>query len=184
MNQVRIYTPLKEKVLFTLRAGQEVLLTGKMYTARDAAHMRIVRMLELQEPLPFDLKDQIIYYAAPTPAPPGKVIGSCGPTSSYRMDDLTCPLLRAGVKATVGKGQRSPKIRELMCRYKAVYFLTLAGGGAYLSARIKKARIVAFEELGPEAVHELEVVDFPLIVGIDTQGEDIYEKIGDRKAPL
>jgi len=180
MNPIRVYTPLKEEVILSLRAGEEVLLSGIVYTARDAAHLRMIEILRQGKSLPFTPEGQIIYYTAPTPTPPGKVIGSCGPTSSYRMDELTLPLLKSGIKGTIGKGQRSLKLRRWLREYKAIYFLALAGGGAYLSTKVKTIRLVAFEDLGPEAIYQVEVDDFPLIVGIDAYGEDIYRKLKKR----
>jgi len=180
MNPIRVYTPLKEEVILSLRAGEEVLLSGIVYTARDAAHLRMIEILRQGKSLPFTPEGQIIYYTAPTPTPPGKVIGSCGPTSSYRMDELTLPLLKSGIKGTIGKGQRSLKLRRWLREYKAIYFLALAGGGAYLSTKVKTIRLVAFEDLGPEAIYQVEVDDFPLVVGIDAYGEDIYRKLKKR----
>ena len=177
MKLVRVYTPLEEKVILSLRAGEEVLLSGIIYTARDAAHLRMIKILREGKSLPFNPRGQIIYYTAPTPTPPGRVIGSCGPTSSYRMDELTLPLLEKGIKGTIGKGQRSLKVKRWLQEYRAIYFLALAGGGAYLSSRVKAIRLVAFQDLGPEAIYQFEVDDFPLIVGIDAQGEDIYRKL-------
>lgn len=180
---VKINTPLEEEIVLSLKTGEEVWLNGIIYSARDAAHLRMKKMLEEGRSLPFDPEGQIIYYTAPTPAPPGKVIGSCGPTSSYRMDTLTLPLLKSGIKGTIGKGQRSSSMRKWLSEYRAIYFLTLAGGGAYLSVRVKEVKLIAFEDLGPEAIYQLKVVDFPLIVGIDAQGNDIYENLK-KKGPF
>lgn len=172
----RITPPLDDRVVAELRVGDKVLITGKIYTARDAAHKRFVEALERGEDLPIDLKGQIIYYVGPTPAKPGMVIGSAGPTTSTRMDKYMEPLLRAGLKATIGKGYRGWGVVELLKRYKAVYFVATGGVGALISRRIKKARVVAYEDLGPEAVRELWVEDFPVIVANDVYGGDIFEE--------
>jgi len=172
----RLRTPLKEEDILSLRAGDKVLITGEIYTARDAAHKRLVELLERGEKLPIDLKGRIIYYVGPSPAKPGQVIGSAGPTTSYRMDKYTPALLKEGLKATIGKGMRSKEVREALREYKAVYFVAVGGAGALLSKRIKKAEVVAYEDLGPEAIRKLEVEDFPVIVGNDAFGGDIFEE--------
>jgi fumarate hydratase subunit beta len=166
----RIHTPLTKENIGNLRAGDEVLLTGIIYTARDQAHKRLVRAINQKKGLPVDLTGQIIYYCGPTPAPKGKVIGSCGPTTSSRMDEFTLALLKAGLKATIGKGRRSSEVATAIKKYCAVYFLTYAGCGALLSRFVKEAKVVAYRELGPEAIYRLRVEDFPLIVGIDSKG--------------
>lgn len=157
-----------------LRAGQKVLLTGTMYTARDAAHKRIVSALDRGTPLPFDLRGQFIYYAGPCPPAPGQVIGSLGPTTSGRMDPYARKLMEAGLAGMVGKGRRSAEVAMAVKEFGAVYFVTLGGTGALLSKRVKRARVVAYGDLGPEAVYRLEVVDFPAIVGLDVHGGDVY----------
>ena len=173
---IRLKTPLTEKEIEGLSAGDEVMLEGIIYTARDQAHLRLCRMLENGEKLPLDLKGQVIYYCGP--APPGdRVIGSCGPTTSGRMDALTCPLLEKGLKGMIGKGRRRDEVREAIRRFSAVYFLAPGGAGAYLSARVKECKVVAFEDLGSEAIYRLNVEAFPLIVGIDPVGNDIYDRI-------
>ncbi len=164
-----------------MRAADEVLISGVIYTARDAAHTRLVSLIEKEKPLPFPLEDQIIYYTAPTPARPGRPWGSCGPTTSARMDGCTPHLLSRGLRGTIGKGQRSGVIREALRKHKAVYFLTLGGAGAYLSKKVKRAEVAAFSDLGPEAVYKLWVEDFPAIVGIDTNGFDLYENLWMRR---
>lgn len=174
---VRVTSPLSRITAQSLRVGDEVLISGVIYTARDAAHTRLVSLIEKEKPLPFPLEDQIIYYTAPTPARPGRPLGSCGPTTSARMDRCTPHLLSKGLRATIGKGQRSGAVREALRKYKAVYFLTFGGAGAYLSKRIKRAEIAAFSDLGPEAVYKLWVKNFPAIVGIDTRGADLYEDL-------
>ena len=170
----RLTPPLTDKVLENLRVGDKVLITGKIYTARDAAHKRFIEALERGEPLPIDLRGQIIYYVGPTPAKPGMVIGSAGPTTSLRMDKYMEPLLKAGLKATIGKGYRGWRVVELLKKYKAIYLVATGGVGALISKRIKSARVVAYEDLGPEAVRELWVEDFPAIVANDIYGGDIF----------
>lgn len=157
-------------------AGDEVLLTGEIYTARDQAHKRLIELLKKGKKLPFEIKNQIIYYCGPTKTPPLKTIGSCGPTTSARMDTMVEPLLKAGLKAMIGKGRRSEEVRRLIKKHKAVYFLATGGAGAYLAKRVLSARPVCFKDLGPEAIYMLRVKDFPLIVGIDSRGTDVFKK--------
>ena len=172
----RIYLPLTEEKTVNLKAGDNVLLNGIIYTARDAAHGRLVKLIEEKEKLPIELKDAVIYYVGPTPAKPGQVIGSAGPTTSYRMDDLTVPLLERGLKVMIGKGKRSEEVINSMIKNKAVYLAAIGGAGAYISNTIKKCEVIAYEDLGPEAVRKLEVEDLQLIVAIDCYGNNIYEK--------
>ena len=163
-------------MILTLKAGDEVLLSGVIYTARDQAHLRMMKMIEDGKNIPVDIKGQVIYYCGPTP--PGKrVIGSCGPTTSGRMDPFTPALIEAGLKGMIGKGLRSGAVINAIKKNKAVYFLAPGGAGAYLSERVKKCECIAFEDLGAEAIHMLEVEDFPLVVGVDASGRDIYEKL-------
>ncbi len=169
----KIDIPLKDEDIQELKAGDEVLLSGCLYTARDRTHIRLLKDIG-RKTLPFDLRGQTIYYSGPTPAPYGKIIGSCGPTTSGRMDAFTPALLKAGIKAMIGKGRRSEEVRQAIGRYKAVYFLTIAGAGAYLSKKIVEARPVLYKDLGTEAVYMLKVKDFPVIVGIDSRGKSIY----------
>jgi len=157
-----------------LRAGDEVLLTGTLFTARDAAHRRISAMMRKGAHVPLPLKDAVLYYCGPTPAPPRGPIGSCGPTTSSRMDPFTGDILRLGVAGMIGKGARSAEVKRAIRKHKAVYFLATGGAGALLATKVKKAKPVLFRDLGPEAVYKLEVADFPLIVGIDAQGRDVY----------
>ena len=171
----KIVAPLKEKDIASLEAGDQVLLSGVIYTARDQAHLRIIGLMEEKKALPIDLADQVIYYCGPTPPGP-RVIGACGPTTSSRMDAFTPAVLEAGLKGIIGKGRRSDAVRESIRSNKAVYFLAPGGAGAYLSERVKACEVVAFEDLGAEAIHRLEVEDFPLIVGIDSRGRDIYKQ--------
>jgi len=175
-----------------LKVGQKILFSGIIYTARDQAHKRLVEAIKKGKKLPIDLKGAIIYYCAPTKTPKGKIIststalsadgkqirtiGSCGPTTSSRMDKFSLDLLKAGVKAMIGKGRRSEQIRKAIKKYKAVYFLTYAGCGALLSKYVKKMELIAYQDLGQEAIYKLEVKDFPLIVGIDAKGRSIYDK--------
>lgn len=172
---MNVHPPLTDELLEKLHAGDDVTITGVIYTARDAAHRRLVAALERGEPLPFDLRGQIIYYVGPTPARPGRIIGSAGPTTSMRIDPFTPPLLEAGLKATIGKGNRGPMVREALKKYKGVYFIAIGGIGALLSKHIKKAEVVAYEDLGTEAIRRLEVEDFPVIVANDIYGGDIFE---------
>lgn len=176
MRALRITTPLTDAAIESLRAGQAVLITGRLLTARDAAHKRMVEALGRGEKLPVDLAGQVIYYAGPSPAPPGRVVGAAGPTTSGRMDPYTVPLLAQGLKGMIGKGYRSPAVVTALAEYKAVYFVTYGGAGALLSRAIKKARVLAYAGLGPEAVHEFIVEDFPALVANDIHGGDIYRE--------
>lgn len=157
-----------------LKAGDKFTFNGILYTARDQAHKRLVEALKKGKKIPINLRDQIIYYCGPTKTPQGKIIGSCGPTTSSRMDEFTPALLKAGLKAMIGKGSRSREVVAAIKKYKAVYFLTYAGCGALLSRYVKNAKPVAYQDLGPEAIYRLEVKGFPLIVGIDARGRSIY----------
>lgn len=181
MSQMRICAPLTKDIIKTLKVGDEVLLSGVIFTARDAAHEKLVDMISGGRHIPINLKDQVIYYAGPTPAYPGKIIGSCGPTTGSRMDEFTLPLLRLGLAGMIGKGDRSDEVKGAIKKYGCVYFLATGGIGALLSTKIKKARPILFKELGPEAIHKLEVKDFPLTVGIDSKGRDVYAKIERKK---
>jgi fumarate hydratase subunit beta len=172
----RLQTPLQERDLTALRIGDAVLISGIIYTARDAAHKRLVELLKTGQELPFDLRGQIVYYVGPTPERPGQVIGSAGPTTSGRMDSYTPLLLEAGMKGIIGKGQRRPAVIESLVKNKAVYFADTGGAGVLLAQTVKASRIVAYEELGAEAIRELVVEDFPAIVAVDTQGRDLYQE--------
>jgi fumarate hydratase subunit beta len=172
----RITTPLSDDDVIKLKAGDVVFVTGTIYTGRDAAHKRMFEALDKGESLPFDVKGAIIYYVGPTPAPPGRPIGSCGPTTSYRMDTYTPRLHSLGLKGTIGKGPRNSGVKEALIKYKAVYFAATGGAGALLSLCVQKARVVAYEDLGPEAVMELKVKDFPLLVINDAFGGELYVK--------
>ena len=170
----RLRTPLNDEVVTALHAGDRVLLSGVIYTGRDAAHKRLFDLLQEGRELPVDLRGQVIYYVGPTPAKPGRVIGSAGPTTSGRMDAYTPALIAYGLRGMIGKGIRSQAVREVMSVYKAVYFGATGGAAALISRCIKKAEVVAYEDLGPEAIHRLEVEDFPLIVINDAYGGDLY----------
>jgi fumarate hydratase subunit beta len=171
-----IQVPLTDDVIVSLKAGDEVLLSGTILTARDQAHLKLCKLLEEKKELPVDLKGQIVYYCGPTP-PGGRVIGSCGPTTSGRMDSFTPPLLEVGMKGMIGKGKRSAKVTAAIKKAKAVYCVAPGGAGAYLSERVTASEAIAFKELGAEAIYKLEVKDFPLIIAIDCEGTDIYAKI-------
>jgi len=172
---IKIQLPLKDAGLERLRAGDHVLIYGVIYAARDAAHKRMVDALEKGDALPFDVRGQVIYYVGPTPARPGRVIGSAGPTTSMRLDPYTPPLLEAGLKGIIGKGGRGPAVREALKKHRAVYFLAVGGTGALVSKRIKKVDVIAYEDLGTEAVRRMEVEDFPAIVVNDVEGNDLLE---------
>jgi len=173
---LKITSPIDTKTIEKLTVGTKVLISGVIYAARDTAHKRLVQALEKGEKLSFDLEGQTIYYMGPSPAKPGQVIGSAGPTTSSRMDIYTPRLLAAGLRATIGKGARSPEVREAIKKYKAVYFATIGGAGALLHKAIKKAEVIAWEDLGPEAILRLHVEDFPAIVANDIYGADLFEQ--------
>ncbi|WP_291325954.1 Fe-S-containing hydro-lyase [Desulfovibrio sp. UCD-KL4C] len=181
MAQYSLTTPLTDKDMEQLKAGDVVKLTGTIYTARDAAHKRLTDLLDNGEPLPFDLKGSVIYYVGPSPAPPGRPIGAAGPTTSYRMDTYAPRLHCLGQKASIGKGKRSDEVKQALKDNKAVYFGATGGAGALLSMCIKEAKVIAFDELGPEAIRELTVEDFPLLVINDCHGGELYA-VPDRKA--
>jgi fumarate hydratase subunit beta len=175
MPKKNLNLPLTDKEIKNLKAGQNLLLSGKVYTARDAVHKILAGLIENRKKLPISIEGIAIYYAGPAPAPPKRVIGSCGPTTSKRMDAFTPRLLKAGVKVMIGKGRRSKMVKEAIKKYKAVYFLAPAGCGALLSKKIIRKRLRAYRRLGPEAIYELEIKDFPVTVGIDTKGRDIFK---------
>jgi len=174
LEEKRIATPFDDALVESLSCGDRILLTGTVYTGRDSAHKRLAELLAAGGQLPVDLRGQVIYYVGPTPARPGRVIGSAGPTTSGRMDVYTPSLLAAGLKGMIGKGMRSPEVIEAMRRYKAVYFGAVGGAAALISRCIKKAVVRAYPELGPEAIYELYVEDFPLTVINDCRGGDQY----------
>jgi fumarate hydratase subunit beta len=170
----KVSLPLTEETLAGLKAGDNVLLSGTLYVARDAAHKRMVEALERGELLPFDIKGQTIYYMGPSPAPPGRPIGAAGPTTSARLDAYTPRLLAAGLKVMIGKGVRSEEVREAMKKHRAVYLAAVGGAGALISKSIIKSEAIAYADLGPEAVLRLEVKDFPATVINDIHGGDLY----------
>jgi len=171
---VRLTTPLSESDLEKLSIGDKVLLSGVIYTGRDAAHKRLFELIQQGKDLPIDIKGQIIYFVGPSPAKPGQTIGSAGPTTSYRMDSFSPKLIELGLKGMIGKGNRSQEVIEAMKKYKAVYLGATGGAGALIAKTIKKAEVVAYEDLGPEAIRKLEVKDFPVVVINDTKGNDLY----------
>jgi len=176
MTKKIITTPLTDDVLSELNAGDEVLISGTLYTGRDAAHKRMITLLEKGEQLPFDIKGQIIYYVGPCPAPEGKVIGSAGPTTSGRMDAYAPKLIELGLKGMIGKGLRDNNVIEAVKTYKAIYFGAIGGAGALISSCIKKQEVIAFEDLGTEAIRRIEVENLPCVVIIDAKGRDRYEQ--------
>lgn len=180
METIKLTTPLSVDETAALQAGQPCLISGTIYTARDAAHKRLVDMMEEGQELPLELQGQVIYYVGPCPAPPGRVIGSAGPTTSARMDVYTPALLAAGVRGVIGKGDRSPEVVHAVMEHKAVYFAAIGGAGALIARQIIEAEVIAFPELGPEAVHRLLVKDMPVVVVIDSEGQNYYT-LGRRK---
>lgn len=172
----KVTLPLTNETLKDLRAGDNLLLTGVMYVARDAAHKRMIEALDQGKPLPIDIKGQIIYFMGPSPAKPGRPIGSAGPTTSGRMDAYSPRLIAEGLKGMVGKGLRSQAVKDAMVKHKAVYLGAIGGAGALISKSIKKAEVVAYEDLGPEAIYRLEVEDFPVTVINDIYGGDLYQQ--------
>jgi fumarate hydratase subunit beta len=169
-------TPLSSDDIQKLKAGDIVSLSGRVFSARDAAHKRIASAIAKGLKLPFELEGQAFFYLGPSPTPPGKASGSIGPTTSARMDEFTEPLLEKGLRAAIGKGERSKKTRELFLKHGAVYFVAIGGVGAYLAQKVQGIKPVAYEDLGPEAIYLLEVKDFPLIVAYDTHGGDIFKR--------
>ncbi|MBF4695610.1 Fe-S-containing hydro-lyase [Fusibacter ferrireducens] len=175
MSKIRLTTPLTNDVVNRLKSGDQVLISGTVYTGRDAAHLRLVKAIEEGESLPFEVEGQIIYYVGPAPAKPGEVIGSCGPTTSYRMDDLTEPLLALGLKGMIGKGERNQTVVDGMKNHRAIYFAAIGGAGALIANAVKESTVIAYEDLGPEAIRKLVVEDLPAIVVIDADGDNLYE---------
>jgi len=176
MDGVAVRSPLGQDVIDKLSAGDRVLISGVLYAARDAAHHRIVNALEKGDKLPFDVKGQTVYYMGPSPARPGAVIGAAGPTTAGRMDRFTPALLEAGLVVMIGKGGRSLEVVESIKKHKAVYLATIGGAGALLAEHIKKAEVIAYEDLGVEAVLRLEVQDFPAVVAVDSRGGDLFKE--------
>ncbi|MBI4804324.1 MAG: Fe-S-containing hydro-lyase [Desulfovibrio sp.] len=176
MAEYQLNTPLTDADIEKLKSGDVVYITGTIYTGRDAAHKRLTDSLDKGEALPFDLKGALIYYVGPSPAPPGRPIGSAGPTTSYRMDTYAPRLHSLGLKGTIGKGKRSQEVKDAMAKHKAAYFGATGGAGALLSLAIKAAKVIAYEDLGPEAIRELTVEKFPLLVINDCYGGELYTK--------
>ncbi len=173
--QIHIQLPLTREALSSLRAGDEVLFSGDLYTARDAAHKRLVQSLSENRPLPFDIRGQLIYYVGPAPASPGHAVGAAGPTTSYRMDAYTPALLDAGLLGMMGKGKRSQAVIDSLVHHGAVYFGAVGGAAALIARHITHSEVIAYEDLGAEAIHRFTVVDFPALVIIDSLGQNLYE---------
>ena len=176
MAEHRIKTPVSDELIANLRAGDKVFITGYLYTGRDSAHKKLIDLINEGKELPIDVKGQFIYYVGPTPARPGKPIGSAGPTTSYRMDSFAPTLHALGLKGTIGKGSRNEEVKESLKKYKAVYLAAVGGAGALISKSIEGAEVIAYPELGPEAIRKVEVKDFPCIVINDMYGGDLYEE--------
>jgi len=174
----RVNLPLTREIRDGLRAGDRLLLSGTLITARDQAHRRLVEALEKGEPLPVELRDASVYYAGPSPAPRGKPAGSVGPTTASRMDPYTPRLAAEGVAAFIGKGPRSPEVRRALREHGSLYLVGVGGAAALLGSRVRAIRAVAYQELGPEAIYELEVEDFPVVVGYDLSGGDVFSHLG------
>jgi len=176
MAEHHIKTPVSDEVIEKLHAGDQLFITGSLYTGRDSAHKKLIDLVEKGEKLPIDIKGQFIYYVGPTPARPGKSIGSAGPTTSYRMDSFAPTLYKLGLKGTIGKGSRNKEVKDSLQKYKGVYLAAVGGAGALISKSIEKAEVIAYPELGPEAVRKVEVKEFPCIVINDMYGGDLYEE--------
>ncbi|MCL1893293.1 MAG: Fe-S-containing hydro-lyase [Holophagaceae bacterium] len=174
MNIRKIQTPLTPEVVSSLSVGDEIRLSGTIYTARDQAHRRICALIDEGAELPMDINGAVIYFAGPTPTPPDKPVGSAGPTTAYRMDAFSPKVIKAGLRGMIGKGNRSPEVIEAMKTYGAVYFAATGGAGALIAQCIKKSTCIAYEELGPEAIYKMEVEDFPMLVAIDSRGGNLY----------
>lgn len=176
MRVVKVSSPFSDEELKKLTAGTPALVSGVIYSARDAAHRRLTDSMDKDEELPLKLNGQTIYYMGPSPARPGRVIGAAGPTTSARMDGYTPKMLAAGVKAFIGKGGRSREVKEALVKNKAIYLAAIGGAGALLSKQVKKAELVAYEDLGAEAIMKLTVEDFPVVVALDMYGGDLFEQ--------
>lgn len=172
---IHLHTPLTSDKIKELHAGDEVLLSGTIYTGRDAAHKRLIGLLDNQQPLPFDIQDQTIFYVGPTPSKPGMAFGSGGPTTSGRMDAYAPRLIRLGLHAMIGKGYRNDDVKKAIVENGGIYFGAIGGAGAMMSSCVNQCEIIAFDDLGPEAIRKLEIVDMPLVVVIDSEGNDLYE---------
>ena len=175
MSTIHLQLPLTEETVRSLRAGDLVTLSGEIYTGRDAAHKRLMALLDAGKPLPIEIAGQTIYYVGPAPASPGHAVGSAGPTTSYRMDAYTPRLLQLGLKGMIGKGMRNEAVRSAMQEYGAVYFGAVGGAAALIARSIIKSEVVAYEDLGPEAIHRFTIQNFPVIVLMDAHGGNLYE---------
>ena len=173
---IRLQPPLTDADVERLHIGDKVSISGAIYTGRDAAHKRLIELIHAGKPLPLEIQGQIIYYVGPSPAKPGRPVGAAGPTTSYRMDAYAPELIRLGLKGMIGKGARNQDVKDAMAKFKAVYFAAIGGAGALVAQAIKKAEIVAYDDLGPEAIRRLEVEEFPVIVVNDVRGNDLYEE--------
>jgi fumarate hydratase subunit beta len=173
---IRLSPPLTDADVEPLQIGGRVLINGHIYTGRDVAHKRLTHLIRAGKPLPFDIRGQIIYYVGPSPAKPGRAVGAAGPTTSCRMDAYAPELIRIGLKGMIGKGARGREVRDAMTEFRAVYFAAIGGAGALMAQAIKAAELIAYEDLGPEAILKLEVEDFPVIVVNDVRGNDLYEE--------
>lgn len=173
--EIKINTPLTSEQISNLKAGDSVLLSGTIYSARDAAHKRLIELLDEGKELPLDIENEIIYYVGPSPAKPGKAIGSAGPTTSYRMDAYAPKLMDLGLKGMIGKGARNKDIIDSIVKNKCIYFGAIGGAAALIAKSIIKSEIIAYEDLGAEAIRKMEVKDMPLVVIIDSQGNNLYE---------
>ncbi len=171
----KIYLPLTEDVVSSLKIGDELLLSGTIYTARDAAHKRLYELISKNKKLPIDIDGEVIYYCGPAPAKKNKPIGSCGPTTSKRMDAFTPALLSKGMAAMIGKGRRSKDVIASIKKNKGVYLIAIGGAGAYFADKVKRSELICYEDLGPEAIYKLWVEDFPVVVGIDSKGNSIFK---------
>jgi fumarate hydratase subunit beta len=171
---IELVTPLTTETISVLRAGDSVVVSGQLYTARDAAHRRLIELIASGKEIPIPIEGQVIYYVGPSPAPPGRVIGAAGPTTSYRMDPYTPKLLELGLKGMIGKGKRSKEVVDAMVQYKAIYLAAIGGAGALMAQAVKEVQVVAYEDLGPEAIRKLTVHKLPAVVVNDTLGNDLY----------
>ncbi|MDD2370785.1 MAG: FumA C-terminus/TtdB family hydratase beta subunit [Firmicutes bacterium] len=172
---MKLHTPIDKNKLKNLNAGEEIYISGTIYTARDSAHKLLLQMINNNEKLPFELNGAVIYYAGPSPTKPGEIVGSIGPTTSYRMDKYTPDILKEGAAILIGKGSRNEEVKISLLENGAIYCAALGGAGALMASKVKSSSLVAFSELGPEAIYKLEVEDFPVIVVNDLKGNDIYE---------
>ncbi len=173
--EIKLHTPLTEEKILNLKAGDSILLSGVIYSARDAAHKRLIELLDKGKELPLNIKDEIIYYVGPSPAKPGQIIGSAGPTTSYRMDAYAPRLMDLGLKGMIGKGARNKEVIDSIKKNKSVYFGAIGGAAALIGKSIIKSEIIAYEDLGAEAIRRMEVKDMPLVVIIDSQGNNLYD---------